>query len=291
MKYVKVAGVVVILAGLAAAAVAFAPEAQGQVVVRQRDADPPARYLEILGGRGSEIGVSVRDVDEADVKREKLPAPAGAVIEEVRSGSPAAKAGLRAGDVVVEFDGERVRSARQFARLVEETPAGRTVRAAVMRGGARAQVEITPDTGSRLAIGAIGPKIEERLRNFKFSLPDIQIPEFDIDVRPRFSRFGASVQTLSPQLADYFGVKEGVLVSSVTDGSVAAKAGLKAGDVITAVNDWRIDDADDLRRRLSRLEAGAEFTIAIVRDRKPMTLKGKFDESAAVRGRRVTRPI
>ena len=63
----------------------------------------PTRYVrsQLLSGNG--IGVTVRDVDAADVKREKLPAESGAVIDDVRSDGPAAKAGLKAGDVIVEL--------------------------------------------------------------------------------------------------------------------------------------------------------------------------------------------
>ena len=100
----------------------FAPVLKGQTV-------KPRPYVElkshILGGSG--IGVSVRDVDDADLKREKLPALGGAVVEDVQTDSPAAKAGMKAGDVIVSFDGEKVRSARHLSRLIEETPALREI--------------------------------------------------------------------------------------------------------------------------------------------------------------------
>ena len=85
-------------------------------------------------------------MDEADVKREKLPGGMGAVVEDVHSDSAAAKAGMKAGDIIVSFDGERVRSAQHFERLVTETPAGRTVEATVMRAGARVNLKLTVDT-------------------------------------------------------------------------------------------------------------------------------------------------
>src|SRR5207245_9832621 len=79
---------------------------------------------------------------------EKGGAPAGgAVVEDIRADSPAEKAGLKRADVIVEFDGERVRSARQFTRLVQETGPGRTVKATVVRDGQRKDVELTPTDG------------------------------------------------------------------------------------------------------------------------------------------------
>ena len=61
--------------------------------------------------------------------------------------SPAEKAGIKAGDVVVEYDGERVRSARQFTRLVQETPEGRTVAIGLLRDGKKQTVNATPEDG------------------------------------------------------------------------------------------------------------------------------------------------
>jgi serine protease Do len=92
-----------------------------------------------------------------------------------------------------------------------------------------------------------------------------------------------TVSDLSTQLAEYFGAKEGVLVTAVTEGSAAAKAGLKAGDVITSFNGGSITNPPDLRRRIQRLEDGDEFTVGIVRDKKPQTLKGKYQSSRTTR--------
>jgi S1-C subfamily serine protease len=280
MRALKTATLLVALAGLVAAAIVVAPVVYGQTILRSDDAGQ-ARVQ--LIGRGSHIGVSIRDVDPADVTREKLPAATGAVVAEVMSDGPAARAGVRAGDVVVEFDGERVRSARQLSRLVEETAEGRTVKAVLMRGGERIEVELTPEVsrGYHL-LGGDASRALERLGRFNFDMPalrrfDLDIPEFEFDMRVRARQLGVGVQQLTPQLEEYFGVTGGVLVTSVTEGTPAAAAGLKAGDVITAVDGTTIDSSSDLRRSLQRLDAGAEFSLSIVRDRKTMTIKGKLD--------------
>src|SRR5687768_12640389 len=72
----------------------------------------PGTEMMMLEGGGSEIGVSVRDLNSDEVAKAKLAQPGGVVIEEVRAGSPASRAGLMNGDIVVEFDGERVRGVR-----------------------------------------------------------------------------------------------------------------------------------------------------------------------------------
>jgi serine protease Do len=233
--------------------------------------------VRVFAGSGSQIGVSVRDLNDEELKGGKT--ATGIVVEDVEADSPAQKAGFKTGDVVVEFDGERVRSARQFMRLVQETVAGRTVTAAVTRAGQRVTLSVEPRTG--------GPfKFFDGSNDFSFAMPKIAPPmalkrdKFP----PSFESFlgsagqlGISVDELSPQLSDYFGTKEGVLVTTVRENSNASRAGVKAGDVITSLNGGTVTTADDLRRRAQRLEGGDEFTLAIVRDKKPMTLKGKVE--------------
>jgi serine protease Do len=86
------------------------------------------------------------------------------------------------------------------------------------------------------------------------------------------------VQEIGPQLAEYFAAENGVLVTSVTEESPGAEAGLKAGDVITSVDDWPIDEVADLRLRLLRVEPGEIFEIAVVRDKEAMTLEATLDD-------------
>ena len=102
----------------------------------------------------------------------------------------------------------------------------------------------------------------------------------------RSGRLGISIDSLSPQLAEYFGTKDGVLVTSVSDDSAAARAGVKAGDVITSFNGSTVSDPQALRRRIQGLDDGDEFTIAVMRDRKPMTLKGKAERTERRRSSR-----
>ena len=164
----------------------------------------------------------------------------------------------------MEFDGERVRSARQFTRLVQETADGRTVKMAILRNGQRQVVDATPEAQSfSWTMDFDGDRIRRDVERSLRNLPEIRAfrmnPDFDfrLDGMPEIAgrsrtRLGVSVQSLSPQLADYFGVKDGgALVASVTPGSAAEKAGLKAGDVITSVNGDRVRDADDLTHEIS----------------------------------------
>ncbi len=88
-------------------------------------------------------------------------------------------------------------------------------------------------------------------RRFEYRLPGGMMP-FISGAR---GRLGVTVQSLTPELEEYFGAKNGgALVSSVTKESAAAKAGVKAGDVITSINGKRVEDSDDLVRELERCE-------------------------------------
>ena len=89
---------------------------------------------------------------------------------------------------------------------------------------------------------------------------------------------GITVSELSSQLAEYFGSKDGVLVTSVSDDSAAAKAGVKAGDVITSLNGATVGSASELRRRIQRLPNGEKITLGVMRDKKSVTLKGKVEQ-------------
>jgi serine protease Do len=245
--------------------VTLAPAIRGQV--RERPVPPPVDFG-VFGGPGGRLGVSVRDPRTEELSAAKITQAGGVFIQDVRDGSAAARAGLREGDIVVEFDGERVRSARHFSRLVLETPAGRTVKATVVRDGSRQTLDVTPeDDRVTVAIPDVQRELERGLR---------ALPDFDFDfelpreiIAPR-NRFGMSLTPLSDQLASYFGVKNGALVSSVAADSPAAQAGIKAGDVITAVAGRAVYTPRDFNTRLREAEPGA-VDVAVVRDKKEMT--------------------
>jgi serine protease Do len=223
-----------------------------------------------LRGAGSQIGVTIRDGGE------------GVAIGDVRTGTPAERAGFKAGDLVVTFDGEAVRSARQFQRLVQETPPGKPVSTIVMRDGSRQTLTVTPETGR---ITDFGRQLPDRLADLRRRLPELN---GDVRLRlrdPRLDRFfagaggraesrlGMELTPLSDQLAGYFGVKGGALVSSVDADSLAARAGLKSGDVITAVDGQAVTAPFDLTDRLRQAGQGASVELRVTRDKKELTLK------------------
>src|SRR5688500_9370971 len=277
MRFFKTTALAAALTGAAGAGAAVLPVGHAQGV---RAVAPRAMQVVTFGA--GRIGVTVSDVEATEGKT-----TAGVRVDSVDEGSPAEKAGLRKGDIVVEFDGERVRSVRQFSRLVSETPPGRTVSAAVLRDGQRTTLNLTPREGGNFRLLEDG-----FFRHLPTPAPHVQAVPPRPPSPPRTpvppalehftwsfggNRLGVSIEDLSPQLGEYFGAKDGVLVSSVETDSAAAKAGVKAGDVITSVNGNTVNDGGDLRRRLSSLSAGDEFSLGIVRDKRTMTLKGKLE--------------
>jgi serine protease Do len=252
-------------------------------------------------GAVSMIGVRLGDVTAENMKTLKLSKAEGAVVESVNPNSPAATAELRERDVIVLFDGERVRSATHLTRLVSETPAGREVALTVVRDGRRTDLKITPQAGRGWFDPRFGGMVDidqEQLREYAEQAGRAaremsrNFPEMMEGMRGGVAnrgRLGATVQEVTPDLAEYFGVKSGVLVASVVQGSAAAAAGLKAGDVITAVDGKAIATPSELIRALPTDEGSHDVTLTVVRDKKELTLKATLQPARTVVPR--ARPI
>jgi serine protease Do len=246
-----------------------------------------ARELAFLAGRGAEIGVSIRDVespDRAGSSPGDAKAAGGVIVEEVRPDGPADKAGIKRSDLIVEFDGERVRSARQFSWLVQETPPDRSVKATIVHDGQRREVQVTPSEG-RDGIFFNSGQLRSRLSDLDW-LSNRTPFNFDLGtfgVNDSRGRLGVTIDELTPQLLSYFGAKDGVLVATVTDGSPAARAGLKAGDVITTANGGPVRSRDDLVRALGDVKDGQEVTLGIVRDKRESKVTAKLESRRPAR--------
>lgn len=254
-----VAAIVAAVSSLGAQTRAFEIAEGRQVEPRDRN----GREVMLFDGRGSQLGVMISDVDS------------GVRIDEVNAGSPAEKAGIKAGDVIVEYDGERVRGARQLTRLVQETPEGRAVKIGLLRDGKRQTVDATPENSAMT--WNFGPDIDRAMRDAERGFRQYNFRFPGGIVSGSRGRLGITVQSLTPDLEEYFGAKGGgALVSSVTRESAAAKAGIRAGDVITSIDGTRIADTDDLMRAVE--DAAGETKIVLIRDKKEMTLNAVIED-------------
>jgi serine protease Do len=221
--------------------------------------------------------------------------PRGVGVKEVVKGSPAEKAGLRANDVIVRFDGEAVTSVRKLTRLIQESAPDHVARIAVLRGGSEQELSATltrrepfvaaggegffnfPPGGFDDAM-RLGQEAWRNSEQWKRAQEKMQ-RQWDEMARkhPGYfvgstRRIGVATNALGKQLAEYFGVTHGLLVSSVEAGSPAEKAGIRAGDIVTEADGQKVEDSDDLVRALSAKEEG-EVTLTVVRDRKSRTVR------------------
>ena len=263
-KFIGSAGSIAALAAILATAVAVAV-----VSVRPAAAQGQRIFMQ-AAGTGS-IGVTIRDVTGDDASKAKMALPTGVYVDSVREGSPAAKAGFQAGDIVVDFDGERVRSASHFTRLVQESVPNRPVAAIVVRGTAKQTLNVAPEASNAASfiLGDAKRQLDLRQAPGNFNLD----PDLLRRARPvTGATLGVAVTPLSDQLASYFGVKQGVLVSDVTSGSPAAAAGVRAGDVVTAINGQAVTSAAEITRAL-RESRSDTVEISVMRDKKSQTLK------------------
>ncbi len=218
--------------------------------------------------QGGYLGVMVQEIDATRAKALKLSEEAGVDITRVEPGSPADKAGLKPGDVVVQYNGQRVEGMETFSRFVRETPPGREVKLGIVRDGmpqtVMARVEArrgVPNLGAGLA----PPPGFNPSPPAPFPLPDM--PRSFLSWRSGI--LGIEAESLEGQLAQYFGVSEGVLVRSVMKDSAAEKAGIKAGDVITKIGDAAVTTPADISRRVRSLR-GKPVVVTVMRDHKEM---------------------
>jgi len=227
-----------------------------------------------LRGQGSSIGVEITELDTEKAKSSSV--DHGVVVATVRPETPAARAGFQSGDIVVEFDGEAVRSARQFRRLVEETRPGHEVKATVVRDRSRRSLSVTPE----LVAAGRAPEVL-KLPALRQVQPNLK-PAVPFRVEPAVpgvtpfggqTRLGVSVMTLDTQLAEYFGARQGVLVTGVAADTPASRAGVRAGDVILEVATRPVSNPADVADALRTVKAGASLDMKVLRDKKELLLK------------------
>ena len=191
----------------------------------------------------------------------------GVVVRSVEPNSPAAKAGLRDGDVIIQFNKEDVVGVLQFIRFVRETPVGRTIEIKIQRNNADETLQVTTEK----------LPFPNGFGGFDLQLPRIRVRDFpQVQVNTTYVQSGIRVERLTDQLRDFFGVYSngGVLVTSVDPGSAADKAGLKAGDVIISIDGKSIRTPNDFSREMR--SRGSKTSLKVIR--------GKLEQEISVEG-------
>lgn len=269
--------------------------------------EPPAPPPNIADGAGW-LGVTMSEVTADKAREAKLNDPHGAIVTGVSENSPAAKAGLAGGDIITDFRGQRVEGTLQLARLVRETPPGRTVKLTVWRDGHSRDISIEMGRGSDLLSGnVLPPDFQDRVRQFQQRMqrrfdfsgpppapnapappePPQQQPQPRQRREPRGAAgapvLGVAVQDVSGQFGAYLKVPDGgqgVLITDVQSGSTAEKGGLHTGDVIIAVDGQRVHNADELRARIRATNEAHNAALRVIRNGAETTLNVQITAAA-----------
>ncbi len=184
------------------------------------------------------LGVAVQPVTKELQEAFELPAARGALVSHVSPGSPAEKAGIERGDVILRFDGEEVAEMRDLPQLVAQTPVGSKVEVEVQRSGKRRTLEVE--------VGEL----------------EASPPRAAGGASSGLTGFGLRVEDLTPTLQRRYGIEQpsGVVVTRVEPGGPAAGAGIREGDVLLEVNRKPIETAADLTRALE----GADSALLLL---------------------------
>ena len=282
--------------------------APGTAAYAQKDITPPAKpdapqtFAWSFDGDGGYLGVQTQEVTRENFAKFGLRDVRGVAVESVMDKSPAAAAGIQTGDVIVKFNGDEITSARKLTRLIGEVDPDHQARITVLRGGREQDITVTI---------AKRPMPEFNNGNFQFSVPpmgNFKMPDLkdlpqpkdmpDLQNMPDLQdlpngqlrtfklpngqgwtwssvqggrQIGAGITPLTKQLADHFHVDSGVMVNEVRENSPAAKAGLRAGDIILKVDSRTIMNQNDLIRAINEKKEG-DVQLTIVRDGNRLTI-------------------
>jgi serine protease Do len=262
---------------LAAAASLVASSAYAQVVIPRGRA---AQSYEVQKTSGGFLGIGGLDISPERAKALNLKEERGVEVSSLTENGPAAKAGIKEGDVVLEYNGQPVEGTAQFQRLVRETPPGRQVKITVWRAGAAQTLTATVGENRQATIITPGDGWNFSMPEIP-TMPNIEIPRFQMSAQnPMLGIVGESLAQ-EDQLAEFFGVQEGVLVRSVKKGSAAEKAGIKAGDVITKVDESKVGSSAEITHVLRSLKSKKTFSVTVVRNRKEMPLTVTMDTTGS----------
>jgi serine protease Do len=219
------------------------------------------------------LGVGVVELTDERVKALNLKDRQGVEVKRVDENSPAAKVGLKDNDVILEVNGKGVDGIEQFQRSIGETSPGAKVDLTIWRNGARQTVSATLDS---------------RPSFFIYNGPDFPVPPMppvpfnganSFPTIPGASPVvGFEGEALNPQLAEYFGVKEGVLVRFVTAKTPAEHAGLKAGDVVVKVNGTPVTNPREISGLVRANGNKKTIAFTVVRNKKEISLNVEIAE-------------
>jgi C-terminal processing protease CtpA/Prc len=251
--------------------------------------------VEVEKGEQGWLGVSITDVTDEVRKKADLPEGAqGVLVLEVYDGSPAEKAGVKDGDVIIEAAGKTAKDVAALVDAIQMTAPGTEVTVRVLRGGSPTTLKATlaeREEAAKTVFRDLDFEDLEGLEALRNLDVEVDLPWLELGLAGTEGRgkLGVYIDDLSEGLAEYFAVPDGkgALVEDVVEDSPAAKAGIRAGDVIIRVADERVGSVEDLREAIGDMEAGEPTAVVVWRNGKQQTLQATVEESEYAKAKRV----
>lgn len=197
----------------------------------------------------SYLGFNLQDLDRNLAESYNLSKPEGSLITNVQPNSPAEKAGLKAGDIILKFNGTPISRTSELLNYLNRTMPNQTVQLEILRDDKKRNISATLTTA-----------------------PDDTPAKSDATAQAKGPVLGVAIRNLSPVESSQLKLKGGVLIQEVKRGGAAAQAGMTAGDVVTRINNKLITDTNDFVQAVSDLKKGQVARVGIIRQGTPAIL-------------------
>lgn len=195
------------------------------------------------------LGVTIQDVDKNLAESFGLDKPMGALVTQLQQGGPADEGGLKAGDIILNFDGVDIASSTDLPHVV-----------GLVRPGTRVELQVQRDRKRktlRLEVGGLGASQAASMAGGGVTVSS-------------GGRLGLVVEDLDEAASNRWGISGGVLVSEVAPGEAADQAGIRPGDIITLIGGTAISSLSAYERTLEQLVSGESVPLRVIRRGNPM---------------------
>ena len=203
------------------------------------------------------LGVGLQDIDPTLAEAYKLPKPEGSLIADVKPSSPAAKAGLKAGDVILKLNGIGIPSTTQLLSYLNRATPGQNLNFEILRDDKRQNISIIPIAAP----------------------DDTPATSTNLNEKSKGAVLGVAIRDLSSAELMQLKINSGILIQDVRRGGIAASAGLMSGDVITKINNISIKNASQFAEVVKALKQGSVARVAVIRKGTPNIVGMRISES------------
>lgn len=191
----------------------------------------------------SYLGVKLQDIDRNLADAYKLPKPEGSLITQVEERSPAAKAGLKAGDVILKYNGSPISRTGDLMNYLNRTTPNQSI-----------QLEVLRNDQAKVLTAVLS------------TAPDDTPAQQVTNSNQRGPILGVSIRGLTPTEKNRLGIQGGVVVQDVKRGGLASQSRILADDVITQINDQAINDPNDFVKVVENLKKNTVARVTIIRE-------------------------